>query len=159
MQVLFGLEFAHAMPDIKEAFTVEAMRFHDSNSGFQIQFADVTNSVITPLESIKTMNQNLASNGNQKNNEDFSGKTGIKFRLGGLSWNLPEGHRMEDYLLFWIGSDNPAFTNFILTFNSCEIGKRGEQFLALLCSCLLLVILVSFTQMKIDISNSFDIIN
>ncbi|XP_071914293.1 uncharacterized protein [Coffea arabica] len=78
--VLFGLEYAHAMPDIKEALNVEA-----------------------------------------DNNEDSSQKTDTKFRLGGLGWSLPEGHRMEDYLLFWIGLDNSAFTNFILTFNSCEI--------------------------------------
>ena len=117
------------MPDIKEALNVEAVRFHDSNSGFQIHFANVTNSVITPSTSMKLENRHLMLNGDQDNNEDSSQKTDTKFRLGGLGWSLPEGHRMEDYLLFWIGLDNSAFTNFILTFNSCEIGKcRGAIF-------------------------------
>ncbi|XP_027165732.1 2-(3-amino-3-carboxypropyl)histidine synthase subunit 2-like [Coffea eugenioides] len=119
--VLFGLEYAHGMPDIKEALNVEATRFHDSNSGFQIHFANVTNSVITPSTSMKLENRHLMLNGEQDNNEDSSQKADTKFRLGGLGWSLPEGHRMEDYLLFWIGLDNSAFTNFILTFNSCEI--------------------------------------
>jgi len=29
---------------------------------------------------------------------------------------------MEDYSLFWIGHDNSAFANVVLTFNVCEIG-------------------------------------
>lgn len=119
--VVFGLEYAHAMPDIKEALNVEAMRFHDLSSGFEIHFANVTNSVITPSTSMKLENQHLMQHGCQDNNEDSSGKTDAKYRLGGLGWSLPEGHRMEDYLLFWIGSENSAFTNCILTCNSCEI--------------------------------------
>ncbi|KAL3507051.1 hypothetical protein ACH5RR_032433 [Cinchona calisaya] len=119
--VLFGLEYAHAMPDIKEALTVEAMKYRDSNSGFEIYYADVTNSIIIPSESLKMENRHLLLTDNQDNNEDFSGKTDIKFRINGLRWSLPEGYSLSDYLLFWIGSDNSAFTNFILTFHSCEI--------------------------------------
>lgn len=44
------------------------------------------------------------------------------YRLGGLTWDLPEGSKIEDYLLFWIGSDNSAFANVVLTFNGCGIG-------------------------------------
>nr|TKW11614.1 hypothetical protein SEVIR_6G243500v2 [Setaria viridis] len=29
--------------------------------------------------------------------------------------------KMEDYLIFWIGQDNSAFANIVLTFNKCEI--------------------------------------
>jgi diphthamide biosynthesis protein 2 len=43
--------------------------------------------------------------------------------IGGLSWELPSGQKMEDYLLLWIGSDNSAFANVVLTFNGCEIGR------------------------------------
>lgn len=48
---------------------------------------------------------------------------GAIYRIGGLTWKLPEGQSMEDYLLFWIGLDNSAFSNVVLTFNACEIGS------------------------------------
>ncbi|GJV70508.1 2-(3-amino-3-carboxypropyl)histidine synthase subunit 2, partial [Tanacetum coccineum] len=44
-----------------------------------------------------------------------------KYRIGGLVWNLEEGQSMEDYSLFWIGPDNSAFANVVLTFNGCDI--------------------------------------
>lgn len=34
---------------------------------------------------------------------------------------------MEDYLLFWIGADNPAFANVVLTFNNCEIVRYDAE--------------------------------
>ncbi|KAF7814369.1 2-(3-amino-3-carboxypropyl)histidine synthase subunit 2 isoform X1 [Senna tora] len=43
------------------------------------------------------------------------------YSVGGLTWKLPEGRSMDDYLIFWIGCDNSAFANAVLTFNACEI--------------------------------------
>lgn len=51
------------------------------------------------------------------------------YNLGGLTWNLPREHNIEDYLLFWIGQDNSAFANVVLTFNNCEIGINSICFL------------------------------
>lgn len=42
--------------------------------------------------------------------------------VGGLTWSLPVGHRIEDYLIFYVGSDDPAFANILMTYNACEIG-------------------------------------
>lgn len=44
------------------------------------------------------------------------------YRIGGLTWSLPVGHRIEDYLLFYVGSDDSAFANISMTYNTCEIG-------------------------------------
>ncbi|KAK4385994.1 2-(3-amino-3-carboxypropyl)histidine synthase subunit [Sesamum angolense] len=54
-------------------------------------------------------------------NECLAEETSQHYKVGGLSWTLPQGRKMEDYLLFWIGLENPAFANVVLTFNSCEI--------------------------------------
>ena len=56
------------------------------------------------------------------NNIGSNGASGTRYNIGGLTWNLPDGQNMEDYLLFWIGPDNSAFANVVLTFNACEIG-------------------------------------
>ncbi|KAG7566427.1 Diphthamide synthesis DPH1/DPH2 [Arabidopsis suecica] len=49
------------------------------------------------------------------------------YRLGGLTWDLPEGSKIEDYLLFWIGSDSSAFANVVLTFNGCDIVRYDAE--------------------------------
>ncbi|GBG78301.1 hypothetical protein CBR_g26331 [Chara braunii] len=40
--------------------------------------------------------------------------------LGGLTWSLPEGRNITDYVLAWIGPEGPALTNWMLTYNSCK---------------------------------------
>lgn len=55
-------------------------------------------------------------------NSSSDGASGAAYSIGGLTWKLLEGQSMEDYSLFWIGHDNSAFANVVLTFNACEIG-------------------------------------
>ncbi|KAI3953695.1 hypothetical protein MKW98_017519 [Papaver atlanticum] len=93
----------------------------------RLHFADVTSSVINPLQS-KTPSVKLeSSNGCTANgsHDDCEGTDstldGFKHSIGGLTWNLPQGHKMEDYMLFWIGLENPAFSNLVLTYNSSDI--------------------------------------
>ncbi|KAG8363766.1 hypothetical protein BUALT_Bualt19G0056500 [Buddleja alternifolia] len=88
-KVLFGLEYAHAIPDIREELARNA-------SSLSLVDSEVVNGCLTE-------------------------ETSQNYSMGGLSWRLPKGRNMEEYLLFWIGMDNPAFANLALTVNSCEI--------------------------------------
>ncbi|KAF5767925.1 putative diphthamide synthesis DPH1/DPH2 [Helianthus annuus] len=99
--VLFGLEYGHAIHDIIEASTIETT--HD-----KLHFADVMSQSMKPT---KTSDVNGDC-------DDASQKT---YSIGGLRWSLEQGLSMEDYSLFWIGPDNSAFANVVLTFNDCEI--------------------------------------
>lgn len=94
VMVLFGLEYGHALQDIKEA--------SKSLSKFELHFADAMSQSMIPTKTCET-------------------NATRSYRLGGLVWSLKEGHNMDDYSLFWIGPDNPAFANVVLTFNTCEI--------------------------------------
>jgi diphthamide biosynthesis protein 2 len=122
LQVLYGLEYAHAIQNLKGALT-EVIGSSDGNSS--VHYAEVACSFIEPSE-IK--NSKLEVSGLEDNingpqyhyckREGFSSK----YRLGGLSWSIPADRNMEDYNIFWIGSDNSAFANVVLTFNNCETG-------------------------------------
>ncbi|XAR60132.1 hypothetical protein NMG60_11033384 [Bertholletia excelsa] len=129
--VLFGLEYAHAIQDIKEEF-IESSRSHGSTSQLEISFADSMCSIMSPSENFKTSNGHLESNGRLTANQG-SGKAekGKIYSIGGLSWSLPERYRIEDCLLYWVGADNAAFANVVLTFNGCEIVRydAGENLL------------------------------
>lgn len=156
MQVLFGLEYAHAIPYIKEALTSESRELHGSKSEFEIHYADVFSSIIKP-EKVEMIKGELEVSVNQ-NNEDFTGKTGRKYRMGGLVWCLPEEHKMEDYLLFWIGSNNSAFANFVLTFNSSEIGKGFHNMYPIkLCHKFLLMCIYIYMHILFLIFNSLSL--
>ncbi|XP_020227460.1 2-(3-amino-3-carboxypropyl)histidine synthase subunit 2 isoform X2 [Cajanus cajan] len=111
IMVLFGLEYAHSMQQIKEALLESSMscRF---DAKPEVHFANVPSSVMFPSKDIKKIN------GLQ---EQASGASGTTCSIGGLTWKLPEGQSMDDYLLFWIGLDDSAFANVVLTFNACEI--------------------------------------
>lgn len=111
MKVLFGLEYGYALQDIIEASTIEATRLGGDASRSNLHFADVMSQSMNPTKSCD-------GNGNH---DDASRKI---YRIGGLRWSLEQGRSVEDYSLFWIGSDNSAFANVVLTFNGCEIGAH-----------------------------------
>ncbi|KAI3838949.1 hypothetical protein MKW92_001838 [Papaver armeniacum] len=124
MQVLYGLEYAHAL----ESLRTESSLLCGTEGSSRLHFADVTSSVISPLESKETPSVKLeSSNGCTANGshddckETDSTVNGFKHSIGGLTWNLPQGHKMEEYMLFWIGLENPAFSNLVLTYNSSDI--------------------------------------
>ncbi|XP_017607365.2 uncharacterized protein LOC108453646 isoform X1 [Gossypium arboreum] len=113
--VLYGLEYAHAISHIKEAL-VEAM----PKTKLELIFADVMCSSINPLKDHRKSN-GLGYLGSCSSVNSLGAATGTRCSLGGLIWDLLEGRRVEDYLLLWIGPDNSAFSNVVLTFNGCEI--------------------------------------
>lgn len=87
----------------------------------ELLYADVCCSVVTPSETSTSATQNGA--GSQVVQECPADESDQNYNIGGLSWKIPQGKKMEDYLVFWIGSDCTAFANVVLTFNNCEIGK------------------------------------
>lgn len=118
VQVLYGLEYAHAIPHIREA--LKEASCSDVSGPLEINYANVMSTVIYPAENHKSVNE-LA--GGCTADDISSAVAGTRYAIGGLIWNIPDGHKMEDYVLFWIGSDNSAFANVVLTFNSSEIGR------------------------------------
>ncbi|XP_024984091.1 2-(3-amino-3-carboxypropyl)histidine synthase subunit 2 [Cynara cardunculus var. scolymus] len=118
--VLFGLEYGHALQDVIEASMVEKTSLCGHTSRFELHFADVISQAMIPKKSSETNGQSglLSSSTGNGGCGDAVGKT---YRIGGLLWSLEEGCSMEDYSLFWIGPDNSAFANVVLTFNGCEI--------------------------------------
>ncbi|KAK9268335.1 hypothetical protein L1049_000084 [Liquidambar formosana] len=119
--VLFGLEYAHAMQDIKEALVVESSRLCGSRSRLELYCAEVMCSDMNPSGDDKTSNGHLGPVESCAADEGCGVATGARYSIGGLVWNLPAGQRLEEYILFWIGSDNSAFANVVLTFNGCDI--------------------------------------
>ncbi|XP_011098024.1 2-(3-amino-3-carboxypropyl)histidine synthase subunit 2 [Sesamum indicum] len=109
--VLFGLEYAHAIPEIENLLAYLVPSVCGGISMLEHLYADVSCSVMMPCETCKRA----------VGNECLAEETSQHYKIGGLSWTLPRGRKMEDYLIFWIGLENPAFANVVLTFNSCEI--------------------------------------
>jgi len=103
------------MQQIKEALLESSMSCRLDPKP-EVYFADVPSSVMFPSKDIKKIKglQELACGCN--------GESGTTYSIGGLTWKLPQGQSMDDYLLFWIGLDDSAFANVVLTFNTCEIG-------------------------------------
>jgi len=109
-----------------------------SNSGNpEVQYAEVLCSVMSPSSTTEenTIPQlnGTSCNGDITRNSDVAtfldNRYGMKcssstqkYSLGGITWNISVDEKMEDYLIFWIGQDNSAFANIVLTFNKCEIG-------------------------------------
>jgi len=125
------------MDAIKEALVPEALKLSDCTSRLDICCADVMSSASDPST------RQISSNGHvgildslSSSCETSDTKFDASYSIGGLTWSLPYSQRIEDYLLFWIGSDDPAFANVVLTFNGCEIGMssfmRFKLFLLLL---------------------------
>ncbi|KAK1271960.1 hypothetical protein QJS04_geneDACA014193 [Acorus gramineus] len=129
--VLFGLEYAHAMQDLKDKLMLRSSHSCDSNSA--VHYAYIPCSSMEPSENVdfdrrptdshNSATDDVTSNGNSESDhrQMIQATVNYKYRLGGLTWNLANGQKMEDYLLFYIGSDNSAFANVVLTFNSCEL--------------------------------------
>ncbi|KAL4297305.1 hypothetical protein GQ457_12G007450 [Hibiscus cannabinus] len=112
--VLYGLGYAHAISQIKRALE-EAM----PKTKMELIFSDVMCSIINPLEDHRKSDGLEGCLGTYSSENSLG--SGTRYSLGGLTWDLPEGQRMEDYLLLWIGPENSAFSNAVLTFNGCEI--------------------------------------
>ncbi|KAF4357360.1 uncharacterized protein LOC115697872 isoform X1 [Cannabis sativa] len=115
--VLFGLEYAHLIRNIKE----EVMEACDSRSQLEIQFADILCSEISPSDNLNLCNHGVLPAEELTDNKSFGVVASNRYVIGGLHWGLRAERKMEDYLLFWIGSDNSAFANVVLTYNGCEI--------------------------------------
>ncbi|CAK7343172.1 unnamed protein product [Dovyalis caffra] len=122
--VLFGLEYAHAIPNIREGLIAASSTLSGSKTETVFNFADVMCPLINPRDRHKDSGGPLRSVGDSKVSDEVGMAAGSSHTIGGLSWDLPSGQKMEDCSLLWIGSDNSAFANVVLTFNGCEIGDR-----------------------------------
>lgn len=118
LQILYGLEYAHVIPCIREEL-MEELGLSKNESQLKFSVADVLCSFISPTKDPRESMEHPS--GKPDSNDSLSSSSG-NYRLGGLTWDLPEGNKIEDYLLFWIGSDNSAFANVVLTFNGCDVG-------------------------------------
>ncbi|WOL01320.1 hypothetical protein Cni_G10036 [Canna indica] len=127
IMVLYGLEYAHALVNLK-AEVAESLLSSHSNSSLKISYAEVVGTVIYPSvdhltekAQVSSQYDSLTKTRITVGGDEREIKSGTYYGLGGLSWNIPTGHKIEDYLLFWIGPENTAFTNIMLTFNNCKI--------------------------------------
>ncbi|CAN1132171.1 2-(3-amino-3-carboxypropyl)histidine synthase subunit 2, partial [Linum perenne] len=124
--VLYGLEYAHAISHIQDA--VAALPASTvSNSTCEYRFADVSCRVTNPPKQCETSEETLMPDSDCNTSGELGDTPGFTGSAGGLVWTLPEGHKMEDYSLFWIGADNSAFANAVLTFNGCEIVRYDVE--------------------------------
>lgn len=108
---------------------VESSKLCAPTCRLNIHYADVICSIINPTRKSETCDEHLESISMPTSDECSGNTTAQSYKIGGLSWSVPEGSRLEDYTLFWIGSDNSAFANVVLTFNGCEIGNYYILFL------------------------------
>lgn len=114
------MEYAHSVQQIRKSL-IESSAFSTSDPKSEVHFADVPSPYMFPSKDTKKLN-GLEEACGCGNNSSSDGASGNIYSIGGLTWKLPEGQSMEDYSLFWIGHDNTAFANVVLTFNACEIG-------------------------------------
>jgi hypothetical protein len=76
-----------------------------------------------------------------ENLKENKGQPYTRYSCGGFSWVLPDDCKMDDVVIIWIGHENPALTNIMLSFNSCTVGILfGVFMLAELYSGLLLIV-------------------
>ncbi|XP_059296124.1 uncharacterized protein LOC132049378 [Lycium ferocissimum] len=113
--VLYGLEYAHAITEIKASVGTQ------SCSKLEVRYADITSPVITPSETFSSMIEKPELSDGQCANGCSTEENNASYRIGGLTWSFPVGHRMEDYLLFYVGSDDSAFANTLMSYNTCEL--------------------------------------
>ncbi|GLJ25424.1 hypothetical protein SUGI_0486890 [Cryptomeria japonica] len=140
--VLFGLEYAYAMGRLKEEISRNCITGNISNP--EINFGEALCSEMDP--SLPNADRILGQDGSENSKKfavdgDYpSGgcergvlneladlnqigklKHASEYHLGGLKWELPEDHLMEDYHLVWIGQEGPAIANVMLTYNACGV--------------------------------------
>ncbi|CAI0458920.1 unnamed protein product [Linum tenue] len=123
--VLYGLEYAHAISHIQDVVVSVLSSLNASTSSCEYHFADVASRVTDPPKLCEN-SENLRPDCDCDTSCEgvTSGFTGS---IGGLIWSLPKGSKMEDYSLYWIGSENSAFANAVLTFNGCEIVRYDVE--------------------------------
>ncbi|CAH8390258.1 unnamed protein product [Eruca vesicaria subsp. sativa] len=114
VMILYGLEYAHVIPSIQEELRL-------SKAELKFSVANVMCSFISPSKDPRESMEHPVPCGEDSLSSSRS------YRLGGLTWELPEGSKIEDYLLFWIGSDSSAFANVVLTFNGCDVVRYDAE--------------------------------
>lgn len=108
------------MLDIKQRL-LDSFQTSSLGSELEVHFADVKCSSLDP----SPHHENVVKGGEQASNAESGSSesiAGARHHIGGLFWELPKERRVKDCSLFWIGSENSAFANVVLTFNGCEIG-------------------------------------
>ncbi|KAF8110745.1 hypothetical protein N665_0079s0060 [Sinapis alba] len=116
VMILYGLEYAHVIPCIQQELGLSK-----TESQLKFSVANVSCSFISPSKDPRESMEHPVPSG-----ED-SLSSSRNYRLGGLTWDLPEGSKIEDYLLFWMGSDSSAFANVVLTFNGCDVVRYDAE--------------------------------
>lgn len=113
--VLYGLEYAHAISAIEASVGAQAC------FELEVHYADIMSPIITPPETFSSMNEQPELSDGQCANGCSTKENNAAYCIGGLTWSLPVGRRMDDYLIFYVGSDDPAFANILMTYNAYEI--------------------------------------
>ncbi|CAM6093351.1 unnamed protein product [Calypogeia fissa] len=54
-------------------------------------------------------------------------REGSEFSVGGLKWVIPGNRGMEDYIILWVGDDEPGLTSVALIFNTSTIVRYDCQ--------------------------------
>lgn len=112
------MEYEHLIRNVKE----EVLETCEPKSQSEILFSEILCSHMSPSKTQKMAGQDIVIPGVASDGKSSGLVADKRYSIGGLVWKLQEGRKMEDYLLFWIGPDNSAFANVVLTFNGCEIG-------------------------------------
>ncbi|WVZ59180.1 LOW QUALITY PROTEIN: hypothetical protein U9M48_009369, partial [Paspalum notatum var. saurae] len=138
--VLYGLEYAYALDDLRRTFE-ESCKSSSCNP--EVQYADILCSVMSPSSSATeehkcpestgtsynrhfSVNSDVATFPNNRCSMESSSST-YKYSLGGVTWNISVQEKMEDFLIFWIGQDNSAFANIVLTFNKYYLVEKAKD--------------------------------
>lgn len=135
------------MDDIRQTL-LDSFQTNGSGSELEVHFADVKCSSLD----LSSHHDNVAKGGEQVASAESGNSENMaeaRHHIGGLFWELPRERRMEDCSLFWIGSENSAFANVVLTFNGCEIGACIGMFYIefILLATMLNIILLPFLLM------------
>ncbi|WVZ52905.1 hypothetical protein U9M48_003906 [Paspalum notatum var. saurae] len=132
--VSYGLEYAYALDDLRQAFE-ESCKSSSCNP--EVQYADILCSVMSPSSSATEEHKCPESTGTSYNGHfstfpdnrcsTESSSFTHKYILGGVTWNISVQEKMEEFLIFWIGQDNSAFANIVLTFNKYYLVEKAKD--------------------------------
>ncbi|CAH2063523.1 unnamed protein product [Thlaspi arvense] len=123
IMILYGLEYAHVIPCIQEELGLLSKK---AESQLKFSVASVLCSFISPSKDPRESMEHPLPSG-ESDSDDNTSSSSRNYKLGGLTWDLPEGNKIEDYLLFWIGTESSAFANVVLTFNGCDIVRYDAE--------------------------------